>query len=605
MSPSSSQSPQSTNQTVPTAHVPTEGLVSPDRVPVRRALVSVYDKTGLVPLAQALADAGVEIVSTGSTAATIAAAGLAVTPVEEVTGFHECLEGRVKTLHPAVHAGILADRRKPDHLNQLGTLGVAPIDLVVVNLYPFSDTVASGAPFDACVEQIDIGGPTMVRAAAKNHPAVAVVTSPDHYDDVTAAVREGGFTLAARRRLAAEAFAHTAAYDAAVSTWLAAQVEADGAVNTADAADGTDSGEPAALPAYVGVGYERLAGLRYGENPHQRAAVYRTAGASGGVAGARQLHGKAMSYNNYTDTDAAVRAAYDHGQAVTVAVVKHANPCGIAVSAAGDVAEAHRKAHACDPVSAYGGVIATNATVTAEMARQIKPIFTEVVAAPAFDEEAVEILSTKKNLRLLVVEAPQREGYEIKQVSGGAVIQERDVLSADGDDPATWTLAAGPVADDALLAELAFAWRSVRAVRSNAVLLAHDGATVGVGMGQVNRVDSCKLAVERANTLGARSTGDAAVNGTQKEKGAVGGADASEVLGDSSGDAAAAPERARGAVAASDAFFPFADGLQVLIDAGVRAVVQPGGSIRDQEVIDAAQAAGVTMYLTGTRHFAH
>ena len=605
MSPSSSQSSQSTNQPVPTAHVPTEGLVSPDRVPVRRALVSVYDKTGLVPLAQALADAGVEIVSTGSTAATIAAAGLAVTPVEEVTGFPECLEGRVKTLHPAVHAGILADRRKPDHLDQLGTLGVAPIDLVVVNLYPFTDTVASGAPFDACVEQIDIGGPTMVRAAAKNHPAVAVVTSPDHYSDVTAAVREGGFTLPARRRLAAEAFAHTAAYDAAVSTWLAAQVEADGAANTADAADRTDSGEPAALPAYVGVGYERLAGLRYGENPHQRAAVYRTAGASGGVAGARQLHGKAMSYNNYTDTDAAVRAAYDHGQAVTVAVVKHANPCGIAVSAAGDVAEAHRKAHACDPVSAYGGVIATNATVTAEMARQIKPIFTEVVAAPAFDEEAVEILSTKKNLRLLVVEAPQREGYEIKQVSGGAVIQERDVLSADGDDPATWTLAAGPVADDALLAELAFAWRSVRAVRSNAVLLAHDGATVGVGMGQVNRVDSCKLAVERANTLGARSTGDAAVNGTQKEKGAVGGADASEVLGDSSGDSAAAPERARGAVAASDAFFPFADGLQVLIDAGVRAVVQPGGSIRDQEVIDAAQAAGVTMYLTGTRHFAH
>ena len=605
MSPSSSQSSQSTNQTVPTAHVPTEGLVSPDRVPVRRALVSVYDKTGLVPLAQALADAGVEIVSTGSTAATIAAAGLAVTPVEEVTGFPECLEGRVKTLHPAVHAGILADRRKPDHLDQLATLGVTPIDLVVVNLYPFTDTVASGAPFDACVEQIDIGGPTMVRAAAKNHPAVAVVTSPERYDAVAAAMREGGFTLADRRRLAAEAFAHTAAYDAAVSTWLAAQVETDGAVNTADAADGTDSGEPAALPAYVGVGYERLAGLRYGENPHQRAAVYRTAGASGGVAGARQLHGKAMSYNNYTDTDAAVRAAYDHGQAVTVAVVKHANPCGIAVSAAGDVAEAHRKAHACDPVSAYGGVIATNATVTAEMARQIKPIFTEVVAAPAFDEEAVEILSTKKNLRLLVVEAPQREGYEIKQVSGGAVIQERDVLSADGDDPATWTLAAGPVADDALLAELAFAWRSVRAVRSNAVLLAHDGATVGVGMGQVNRVDSCKLAVERANTLGARSTGDAAVNGTQKEKGAVGGADASEVLGDSSGDAAAAPERARGAVAASDAFFPFADGLQVLIDAGVRAVVQPGGSIRDQEVIDAAQAAGVTMYLTGTRHFAH
>ena len=595
----SSQSSQPTNQAVPTAHVPTEGLVSPDRVPVRRALISVYDKTGLLPLAHALADAGVEIVSTGSTAATIAAAGLAVTPVEEVTGFPECLEGRVKTLHPAVHAGILADRRKPDHLDQLATLGVTPIDLVVVNLYPFTDTVASGAPFDACVEQIDIGGPTMVRAAAKNHPAVAVVTSPGRYEDVAAAVREGGFTLSGRRRLAAEAFAHTAAYDAAVSTWMAAQIEADDVAHATDSAEVEASG-PAAPPAYVGVGYERLASLRYGENPHQRAAVYRIAGAGGGVAGARQLHGKAMSYNNYTDTDAAVRAAYDHGQAVTVAVVKHANPCGIAVSAAGDVAEAHRKAHACDPVSAYGGVIATNTVVTAEMARQIKPIFTEVVAAPAFDDEAVEILSTKKNLRLLLVEAPQREGYEIKQVSGGAVIQERDVLDAAGDDPSTWTLAAGPAADDALLADLAFAWRSVRAVRSNAVLLAHDGATVGVGMGQVNRVDSCKLAVERANTLGARSTGDAALDGSQQEKGAVGGADAADVLA-----GAAAPQRARGAVAASDAFFPFADGLQVLIDAGVRAVVQPGGSIRDQEVIDAAQAAGVTMYLTGTRHFSH
>ena len=601
-SPSSSQSSQPTNQAVPTAHVPTEGLVSPDRVPVRRALISVYDKTGLVPLARALADAGVEIVSTGSTAATIAAAGLAVTPVEEVTGFPECLEGRVKTLHPAVHAGILADRRKPDHLDQLATLGVTPIDLVVVNLYPFTDTVASGAPFDACVEQIDIGGPTMVRAAAKNHPAVAVVTSPGRYEDVAAAVREGGFTLAGRRRLAAEAFAHTAAYDAAVSTWMAAQIEADDVAHATDSADAAEveASGPATPPAYVGVGYERLASLRYGENPHQRAAVYRTAGASGGVAGARQLHGKAMSYNNYTDTDAAVRAAYDHGQAVTVAVVKHANPCGIAVSAAGDVAEAHRKAHACDPVSAYGGVIATNTVVTAEMARQIKPIFTEVVAAPAFDDEAVEILSSKKNLRLLLVEAPQREGYEIKQVSGGAVIQERDVLDAAGDDPSTWTLAAGPAADDALLADLVFAWRSVRAVRSNAVLLAHDGATVGVGMGQVNRVDSCKLAVERANTLGARSTGDAALDGSQQEKGAVGGADAADVLA-----GAAAPQRARGAVAASDAFFPFADGLQVLIDAGVRAVVQPGGSIRDQEVIDAAQAAGVTMYLTGTRHFSH
>ena len=550
--------------------------------------------------ARALADAGVEIVSTGSTAATIAAAGLAVTPVEEVTGFPECLEGRVKTLHPAVHAGILADRRKPDHLDQLGTLGVAPIDLVVVNLYPFTDTVASGAPFDACVEQIDIGGPTMVRAAAKNHPAVAVVTSPDHYSDVTAAVREGGFTLPARRRLAAEAFAHTAAYDAAVSTWLAGQLETDDVADATDSADAPASEVSRSVtpPAYVGVGYERLASLRYGENPHQRAAVYRIAGASGGVAGARQLHGKAMSYNNYTDTDAAVRAAYDHGQAVTVAVVKHANPCGIAVSAVGDVAEAHRKAHACDPVSAYGGVIATNTLVTAEMARQIKPIFTEVVAAPAFADEALEILSTKKNLRLLVVSPPRREGYEIKQVSGGAVIQQRDSYQAGDADPATWRLVAGRAADETTLADLRFAWEAVRSVRSNAILLAKDGATVGVGMGQVNRVDSCRLAVERANTLGARSTGDAAASDTTA-KGAVGGGDAADIL------QAAPPERARDAVAASDAFFPFADGLQVLVDAGVTAVVQPGGSIRDDEVIAAAQAAGVTMYLTGARHFAH
>ena len=604
---------------VPAPRVPAGGPTSPDRVPVERALISVYDKTGLLDLAAALAGAGVEIVSTGSTAAAIASAGIAVTPVERVTGFPECLEGRVKTLHPAVHAGILADRRKPDHLERIEALGIAPIDLVVVNLYPFTDTVASGAPFDACVEQIDIGGPAMVRAAAKNHPTVAVVTSPEEYDGVAAAVREGGFTLAARRALAAAAFAHTAAYDAAVATWLAAQIEADGAVKEAAAKDGAaeeraakdgagrvaDAARPAAPPAYVGVGYERLAALRYGENPHQRAAVYALPGSGGGVANARQIHGKAMSYNNYTDTDAALRAAYDH-DGVAVAVVKHANPCGIAVSAAGDVAEAHRRAHACDPVSAYGGVIAANAPVTADMARQIKPIFTEVVAAPAFEEEAVQILSAKKNLRLLVVEPPAREGYEIKQVSGGAVIQERDTYQAGDADPATWRLVAGEAADAAMLADLSFAWRTIRSVRSNAILLARDGATVGVGMGQVNRVDSCRLAVERANTLGLRSTGDAA-GGRRKqedrsggaERGAVGGADATEVL------AAAPPERARGAVAASDAFFPFADGLQVLIDAGVRAVVQPGGSIRDGEVIEAAKAAGVTMYLTGARHFAH
>ena len=581
---------------VPTQHVPTEGLISPERVPVRRALISVYDKTGLTDLAAALVEAGVEILSTGSTAATIAGAGLPVARVEDVTGFPECLEGRVKSLHPAIHAGILADRRKTAHMSRLAELDIAPIDLVVVNLYPFSDTVASGAPFDACIEQIDIGGPAMVRAAAKNHPGVAVVTDPAVYDEAAAAVRSGGFTLAQRRALAARAFAHTAAYDAAVATWLAEQVE-QVENDAADSAAGAGA-SISAPPAYVGVGYERLASLRYGENPHQAAAVYRIPGESGGVAGARQLHGKAMSYNNYTDTDAALRAAYDHGDAVTVAVVKHANPCGIAVSAAGDAAEAHRRAHACDPVSAYGGVIATNTTVTAAMARQIKPIFTEVVAAPAFAEEALEILSAKKNLRLLVVSPPRREGYEIKQVSGGAVIQQRDSYQAGDADPATWRLVAGRAADETTLADLRFAWEAVRSVRSNAILLAKDGATVGVGMGQVNRVDSCRLAVERANTLGARSTGDAAASDTTA-KGAVGGGDAADIL------QAAPPERARGAVAASDAFFPFADGLQVLIDAGVTAVVQPGGSIRDDEVIAAAQAAGVTMYLTGARHFAH
>ena len=516
--------------------------------------------------------------------------------VEDVTGFPECLEGRVKSLHPAIHAGILADRRKTAHMSRLAELDIAPIDLVVVNLYPFSDTVASGAPFDACIEQIDIGGPAMVRAAAKNHPGVAVVTDPAVYDEAAAAVRSGGFTLAQRRALAARAFAHTAAYDAAVATWLAEQVE-QVENDAADSAAGVGA-SISAPPAYVGVGYERLASLRYGENPHQAAAVYRIPGESGGVAGARQLHGKAMSYNNYTDTDAALRAAYDHGDAVTVAVVKHANPCGIAVSAAGDAAEAHRRAHACDPVSAYGGVIATNTTVTAAMARQIKPIFTEVVAAPAFAEEALEILSAKKNLRLLVVSPPRREGYEIKQVSGGAVIQQRDSYQAGDADPSTWRLVAGRAADETTLADLRFAWEAVRSVRSNAILLAKGGATVGVGMGQVNRVDSCRLAVERANTLGARSTGDAAASDATA-KGAVGGGDAADIL------QAAPPERARGAVAASDAFFPFADGLQVLIDAGVTAVVQPGGSIRDDEVIAAAQAAGVTMYLTGARHFAH
>ena len=560
---------------IPTAHVPTEGLVNPDQVPVKRALLSVYDKTNLVELATQLHANGVELISTGSTAATIAAAGIPVTPVEQVTRFPECLEGRVKTLHPKIHAGILADRRKDAHLAQLRELQVAPIDLVVVNLYPFTDTVASGADFDACVEQIDIGGPSMVRAAAKNHPAVAVVVDPARYPEVAQAVSAGGFTLSQRRALAAAAFAHTASYDVAVASWFSQQLETE-----------------AALPEFVGATFTRAHALRYGENPHQSAALY-TQGQAQGIAGAEQLHGKAMSYNNYTDADAAVRAAYDQGEATTVVVVKHANPCGIAVDE--DVAKAHAKAHACDPVSAYGGVIATNATVTAAMAAQVKPIFTEVIVAPEYEPQALEILSAKKNLRILRLPKPVRGGYEFKQVTGGLLVQERDNVDAAGDDPTRWQLVAGPSADAETLADLRFAWNAVRSVRSNAVLLAHAGATVGVGMGQVNRVDSCKLAIERANTLGARATGDAAAN----QANSAGGADASQIL------AASAPQRAVGSVAASDAFFPFADGLQLLIDAGVKAVVQPGGSIRDAEVIEAAQAAGVTMYFTGTRHFAH
>ena len=554
----------------------------------RRALISVSDKSGVVEFATRLAACGVEILSTGGTAQALREAGLAVKDVSEHTGFPEMMAGRVKTLHPAIHGGILGRRGTDDAV--MLEHSIAPIDLVVVNLYPFTATVASGAPFDACVEQIDIGGPSMVRAAAKNHPGVAILTSPAQYAEAAQAIADGGFTLAQRRRLAAAAYAHTAAYDAAVATWFAQQTEADGAPSA-------DAEGPTAPPAYVGAAYERLATLRYGENPHQGAAVYTAPGARGGVAAARQLSGKAMSYNNYTDTDAALRAAHDHGDEVCVAIIKHANPCGVAVSPSGDVAEAHRLAHACDPVSAYGGVIATNATVTAAMARQIKPIFTEVVAAPAFEDEALEILSAKKNLRILATPAPEREGWEIKQISGGAVIQERDAYQAGDDDPAAWTLAAGSPADADTLADLRFAWRAIRSVKSNAILLASGGATVGVGMGQVNRVDSCRLAVERANTLGARSTGDAAA--PSAETGAVGGGDASQILTET------APERARGAVAASDAFFPFADGLQILIDAGVRAVVQPGGSIRDEEVIAAAKAAGITMYLTGQRHFFH
>ncbi|MFI9487631.1 bifunctional phosphoribosylaminoimidazolecarboxamide formyltransferase/IMP cyclohydrolase [Promicromonospora sp. NPDC052451] len=539
-------------------------LTDDSQRPVRRALLSVYDKTGLIELATALHEAGVELVSTGSTASKIADAGVPVTPVEELTGFPECLEGRVKTLHPRVHAGILADTRKQDHLDQLAQLDIAPFELVVVNLYPFAATVASGAGPDAVVEQIDIGGPSMVRAAAKNHPSVAVVVDPAAYPAVVDAVRAGGFTYAQRKALAAQAFVHTATYDVAVASWMGSVVSPTDEV--------TVDGEPqhSGFPAWIGGTWDRSDVLRYGENPHQRAALYTRGDGVTGLAQAEQLHGKAMSYNNYVDADAAWRAAWDH-EGPAVAIIKHANPCGIAVGA--DIAQAHAKAHATDPVSAYGGVIAANRPVTADAARQIAPVFTEVVVAPGFEPEALEILQAKKNIRLLVVPEAPAVAVETRPISGGLLMQATDRFQADGDAPEHWTLATGEAASPEVLADLAFAWKAVRAAKSNAILLAKDGAAVGIGMGQVNRVDSCRLSVERANTL------------ADGESGLV--------------------ERARGAVAASDAFFPFADGLQVLLDAGVTAVVQPGGSIRDEEVVKAAEAAGITMYLTGTRHFAH
>jgi phosphoribosylaminoimidazolecarboxamide formyltransferase/IMP cyclohydrolase len=517
------------------------------KIEIRRALVSVYDKTGLEDLVRGLADAGVEIVSTGSTAARIREAGLPVTGVEDVTGFPEILGGRVKTLHPHVHAGLLADQNDPAHVDTIAELGIAPFQLLVVNLYPFAATAASGADQPEVIEQIDIGGPAMVRASAKNHGSVAVVTDPGSYPLVLDAVRSGGFDLAARQRLAAAAFRHTATYDIGVASWLGNVVAPDD--------------ESSGFPGWVGASWERAAVLRYGENPHQRAALYVDPNTAVGIAQAEQLQGKDMSYNNYVDADAAWRAAYDFSDPC-VAIIKHANPCGIAVGT--DVADAHRKAHACDPTSAFGGVIATNRPVTAEMAEFVATIFTEVLVAPSFDEDALAVLAARKNLRLLVASPrPGGPAGEIRPVSGGLLMQTADRIDAPGDDPANWTLQAGEAADPQTLADLAFAWRAVRAVKSNAILLAADGATVGVGMGQVNRVDSCRLALARAG------------------------------------------ERAAGAVAASDAFFPFADGPGVLIQGGVRAIVEPGGSIRDDETIAAAKEANVTLYFTGTRHFAH
>jgi phosphoribosylaminoimidazolecarboxamide formyltransferase / IMP cyclohydrolase len=513
--------------------------------PLRRALISVSDKERLDEVATALAESGVTLISTGSTAARLERAGFEVTPVQDVTGFPECLDGRVKTLHPHIHAGLLADTRLKSHRDQLAELGIEPFDLVISNLYPFRETVASGASADECIEQIDIGGPALVRAAAKNCASVAVITAPAQYDDLLAAVRAGGFTLAQRQRLAAQAFAATATYDVAVAEWFAR----DGAA---------EPGEE--WPEFAGRTLRRQSVLRYGENAHQPAALYANPSGAPGLAQAVQLHGRQMSFNNYIDAHAAHRTAYDF-DGPAVAIIKHANPCGIAVGA--DVAHAHAKAHACDPTSAYGGVIAVNRPVSEAMAVQVAEVFTEVLLAPDFDAGALAVLTRRKNLRILRAAPPPADDVEWRPISGGVLVQIADRFQAAGDAAESWQLVSGDGLDDDGMRDLAFAWRACRAVKSNAIVLASGGATVGVGMGQVNRVDSARLAVTRA------------------------------------------ADRAVGSVAASDAFFPFADGLEVLLEAGVSAVVQPGGSVRDEEVIAAARAAGASMYFTGARHFAH
>jgi len=508
-----------------------------DRKVMRRALVSVYDKTRLLEIGTVLRDAGIEILSTGSTAAQLAKAGIAVTEVSTYTGFPEIMGGRVKTLHPRVHSGILADQNNPQHMAAIADLDIAPFDLVIINLYPFAATIASGADFAECIEQIDIGGPSMLRGAAKNHGSVAVISGPSQYDGLIAAIKEGGFTLAQRRQLALESFRTTAEYDLTIATWL---------------------GESDELPQWFGRIWQRENALRYGENPHQGAAIY--SGGPVGIVNAVQLHGKEMSFNNYTDADAAWRAALDHTNPC-VAIIKHANPCGIATAT--DIADAYRKAHECDPVSAFGGVVAANREVSLAMASQLAEIFTEVVIAPSYEAGAVELLSKKPSIRILQCELSNISRVEMRPVTGGVLLQEMDLIDAPGDRPTNWRQVSGAAVDAATMKELEFAWRSVRAVKSNAILLSSNAASVGIGMGQVNRVDSARLAVTRAG------------------------------------------DRVKGSVAASDAFFPFADGLQILIDAGVRAVVQPGGSVRDEEVIAAAEAAGVAMFFTGTRHFSH
>jgi phosphoribosylaminoimidazolecarboxamide formyltransferase / IMP cyclohydrolase len=506
--------------------------------PVRRALVSCFDKTGVAGFASALADRGVEIVSTGSTAAVIRDAGISVVEVADLTGFPECLGGRVKTLHPRVHAGILADRGDPDHVRQLEELEVDPIDLVVVNLYPFQETVRSGAAPAEVVEMIDIGGPTMVRAAAKNHGSVGVVVDPADYDAVLTDLDEhDGLTADLRARLASQAFQHTAAYDAAVAAWF-------------------QRDQP--FPAQLSLALPRASELRYGENPHQAAAFY-THGAPVGLAAADQLHGKELSYNNLLDTDAAWGMAIDLDEPC-VAIIKHTNPAGYAV--ADELVTAYTRALEGDPVSAFGGIVAANRPIDRATAERISEVFTEVVIAPGFDDGALEVLRAKANLRLLAMPSAQRpqQGWQLRSVVGGLLVQDADVGDEPWDD---WEVVSAAKPDDTMLADLRFAWTACKHTKSNAIVLAKDRQVVGVGAGQMSRVDSVRLAVER------------------------------------SGD------RHTGAVLASDAFFPFRDGPDAAAAAGVTAIVQPGGSKRDDEVVAAADEHGIAMVFTGRRHFRH
>lgn len=509
-----------------------------DRKSIRRALVSVYDKDRLLEIGNALSGAGVEILSTGSTAKTLQAAGIAVTEVSAYTGFPEIMGGRVKTLHPRVHSGILADQNNPEHLAAIKDLDIEPFDLVIINLYPFAATIASGADFAECIEQIDIGGPSMLRGAAKNHGSVAVICKTSQYEKLLSAIKAGGFTQTERKELALEVFRTTAEYDLAIANWL---------------------GQNDGLPEWFGRIWHRENVLRYGENPHQSAAIY--SGGPVGIVNAVQLHGKEMSFNNYTDAESAWRAVLDHRDPA-VAIMKHANPCGIAVCTEG-VAVAYQHAHECDPVSAFGGVVAANRKVDLAMATPLSDVFTEVLIAPDYDADALELLMKKPSIRILKCALPSTVPLELRPVSGGILLQETDLIDAHGDSPSGWKQVSGAKVNNQTMKDLEFAWRSVRSVKSNAILLAKNTASVGIGMGQVNRVDSAKLAVDRAG------------------------------------------ERVKGSVAASDAFFPFADGLEILINAGVVAIVQPGGSVRDEEVIAAAQKAGVAMFFTGVRHFSH